>query len=217
MKKKSVLLIGLGRFGRYLSVKLNELGHDIMAVDQNEEKVNAAMPYVTDAQIGDSTNPAFLRSLGVENYDLCIVCISGNFQSSLETTYPLKELGAQKIVARTERDEQAKFLRLCGADEIVYPEKQLASWLAIRYTSDHILDYIELDGDSAIFEVSVPHAWLGKTVGEIDIRKKYAVNIVAIKTNGKVNANVTPSSLLCENNTLLVLGEHKALKKCFDL
>ena len=135
MRKKSILLIGLGRFGKHIAMKLNELGHEIMAVDHDEEKVNEIMPIVTNGQIGDSTNELFLRSLGVDNYDVCIVTIGGDFQSSLETTCLLKELGAKKVVSRAERDGQAKFLLRNGADEIVYPEKQLASWMAIRYSA----------------------------------------------------------------------------------
>ena len=217
MKKKSILLIGLGRFGKHIAIKLNELGHEIMAVDQNEERVNSVMPYVTYGQIGDSTNETFLKTLGVNNYDVCIVTISGDFQSSLETTCLLKELGAQMVVSRAERDGQAKFLLRNGADEIVYPEKQLASWLAIRYSADHILDYIELDSSCSIFEVSVPNDWVGKSIIQIDIRKKYNINIIAIKENGKINATITPDIVLDSNKTLFVLGEYKALKKCFNM
>lgn len=217
MKTKSVLLIGLGRFGKYIAMKLHELGHEVMAVDDNEERVNDAMPFVTNAQIGDSTNEAFLKTLGVKNYDVCIVTIGGDFQSSLETTCLLKELGAVKVVSRAERDVQAKFLLRNGADEIVYPEKQLAVWTAIRYSSDHILDYIELNGSCSIFEVSVPDSWVGKTIVQIDIRRKFNVNIIAVKENEKINAAVTPDMVLTKNKTLLVLGEYKALKKCFDI
>lgn len=198
-------------------MKLHELGHEVMAVDENEERVNDAMPYVTDGQIGDSTNEALLKSLGIKNYDVCIVTISGNFQSSLETTCLLKELGAQKVVSRAEQDVQAKFLLRNGADEIIYPEKQLATWAAIRYTSDHILDYIELGDSCSIFEVSVPQAWVGKSIAEIDIRRKYNVNIIATKKNGKINAVVTADTVLSEEETLLVLGGYKALRKCFDI
>ena len=146
---KSILLIGLGRFGRHIAQELNELGHQVMAVDSNEDRVNAVLSYVTNAQIGDSTSEYFLRSLGVGNFDVCIVTIGGNFQSSLETTSLLKELGAKLVVSRAERDVQAKFLLRNGADEVVYPEKQLAKWAAIRYSSEHILDYIELQDDAS--------------------------------------------------------------------
>ena len=168
---KSILLIGLGRFGRHIAIKLHELHHQVMAIDQVEERVNAVLPYVTNAQIGDSKNEEFLASLGVRNFDLCIVAIGENFQSSLETTSLLKELGAKFVVARASRDVHAKFLLRNGADEIVYPERQLASWTAIRYSSDDILDYIELEGDNAIVEVAVPPSWTGRSVGALDIRR----------------------------------------------
>ena len=217
MNKKTILLIGLGRFGLHIAKKLNELGHEVMAVDVNEERINQAVPYVTDAQIGNSTNEEFLKSLGINNFDLCIVTISDDFQSSLETTSLLKELGAKKVVSRAERDGQAKFLLRNGADEIVYPEKQLASWMAIKYSADHILDYIEVDDEHAIFEVSVPKDWIGKTIGEIDIRKKYGINILGIKDGKKLNVNVTPSQILSLELSLLVIGDYKKLKKCFKI
>lgn len=217
MNKKTILLIGLGRFGLHIAKKLHELGHEVMAVDVNEERINQAVPYVTDAQIGNSTNEEFLKSLGINNFDLCIVTISDDFQSSLETTSLLKELGAKKVVSRAERDGQAKFLLRNGADEIVYPEKQLASWMAIKYTADHILDYIEIDNEHAIFEISVPKDWIGKTIGEIDIRKKYGINILGIKDGKKLNVNIIPSQILSSELSLLVIGDYKKLKKCFKI
>ena len=152
---KNILLIGLGRFGKHVAYQLNELGHEVMAVDENENLVNEILPYVTDAQIGDSTNENFLESLGIKNYDICFVTIGGNFQNSLETTSLLKELGAKMVISRAERDVQAKFLLRNGADEVIYPEKQIANWAAIRYTADHIHDYIEVDDSHAIFEVEM--------------------------------------------------------------
>ena len=157
---KNILLIGTGRFGRHTAVQLSQLGHQIMAVDTNEERINDVLPYVTNAQIGDSTNAEFLRSLGIGNFDVCFVTVSGNFQNSLETTSLLKDLGAKCVVSRAERDVQAKFLLRNGADHVVYPEKQVAKWAAIRYTSDHIFDYIEIDDQHAIFEVEVPECWV---------------------------------------------------------
>ena len=214
---KSVLLVGLGRFGRHIAMKLGELNHQVMAIDKCEERVNAVLPYGTNAQIGDSTNEEFLESLGVGNYDVCIVAIGGDFQSSLETTSLLKELGAKLVVSRAERDVQAKFLRRNGADEVVYPEKQIASWTAIRYTADHIMDYIELDDDYAIFEVTIPENWIGKTIGQVDIRKKYRINIMALKSDGKMNLTVHSDTLLQTGETMLVLGNHKDIQKCFRI
>ena len=192
---KNILLIGLGRFGKHIALQLNKLGHEVMAVDSNEERINEILPIVTNAQIGDR----------------------GNFQNSLETTSLLKELGAKLVVSRAERDVQAKFLLRNGADEVVYPEKQVAKWASIRYTADHIRDYIEVDDSHAIFEVEVPEEWIGKTVGELDIRRKYSINIMATKENRKINMAVSPETVLTDKITLLVLGAYKELQKCFRI
>lgn len=214
---KSILLIGLGRFGKHIAMKLRELNHEVMAVDCNEELVQGILPYVTNAQIGDSTNEEFLRSLGVDNYDVCIVAIGKNFQSSLETTSMLKELGAQLVVSRAETDVQEKFLLRNGADEVVFPEKQMARWAAIRYSANHVLDYIELDRENAIFEVTIPSGWMGKTVGQLDIRKKYSINILAVKCGSKLDSFITPDTLLCEGKSLMVMGKYRDIQKCFRI
>lgn len=214
---KSILLIGLGRFGRHIALHLNELNHQVMAVDHMEERVNEMLPYVTNAQIGDSTDSLFLQSLGIRNYDVCIVAIGNDFQSSLETTSLLKELGANLVVSRAAQDRQAKFLLRNGADEVVYPEKQLAKWTAIRYSADHILDYIELDAEHAIFEIPVLDGWAGRTIGQLDIRKKYNINIMGIKKNGKLELSVTPDMVLEPKDTMLVLGRNRDLQKCFHI
>ena len=214
---KSILLIGLGRFGRHIALKLNALNHQVMAIDHNEERVNALLSFVTNAQIGDSTNEEFLAALGVGNYDACIVAIGDNFQNSLETTYLLKELGARKIIARASKEMQEKFLLRNGADEVVYPEKQLAAWTAIRCSSEHILEYIELDDEYAIFEVEIPSDWSGKSILELDIRKKHGINILGVRTNGKLNMNITPNTVFGYGTSVLVLGQEKAVHKCFRI
>ena len=214
---KSILLIGIGRFGKHIAMDLHKLNHQVMVVDDNEERINELLPYVTNAQIGDSTNRDFLESLGVNNFDVCFVAIGKDFQSSLETTCTLKELGAKLVVSRAASDVHAKFLLRNGADEVIYPEKQIANWASIRYSSDHILDYIELDESHAIFEVSVPKAWLGRSILQLDVRRKYDINIMGIKQGGRMNVSVSPDTLLTEDITLLVLGEYKALQKCFHI
>ncbi len=214
---KSILLIGLGRFGKHIAMNLSQLGCQVMAVDHSEERVDEVLPYVTSAQIGDSTNEDFLRSLGVRNFDVCIVAIGNDFQSSLETASLLKELGAKQVMARAARDVQAKFLLRNGADEVVYPEKQLAKWTAIRCGTDHILDYMELDGEHAMFEVTVPEQWAGRTVGQIDIRRKYHINIMGVKKGGKLELTLSPDTVLGVNETMLVLGKNKDLQKCFKV
>ena len=214
---KSILIIGLGRFGRHIAMKLDELHHQVMAVDKEDTRVDAVLPFVTNAQIGDATNEDFLSSLGVGNFDVCIVAIGDNFQNSLEVTSLLKELGARMVVSRAARDVHAKFLLRNGADEIVYPERQLADWVAIRYSADHILDYIELDEEHAIFEISIPEEWIGKTIGQLDIRKKYDINIMALKTNDIMNLEISSDTQLLKGSTMLVLGETKHIQKCFHI
>ena len=214
---KSILLIGLGRFGRHIAENLYELKHQVMAVDKKEDRVNAVLDFVTNAVIGDSTNEEFLKSLGVGNYDVCMVCIGDDFQSSLETTSLLKELGAKKVVSRAARDVHAKFLLRNGADEVVYPERQLAKWSAIRYTSDHIFDYVELAKEYSIFEIEIPNEWDGKTVSAIDIRGRFGINIMAIRRDGRLDINITPDMVLTAGCHMLVLGSNKNIEKCFHI
>lgn len=214
---KNILLIGLGRFGKHIAMQLNEMGHEIMAVDINEERVNRILPFVTNAQIGDSTDASFLESLGIGNFDICFVTIGGSFQNSLETTSLLKELGANLVISRAERDVQEKFLLRNGADRVVYPEKQVAKWASIRYADDHILDYMEVDASHAIFEVAIPDEWIGRSVGELDIRRRYNINILAVKKEREVSVTISVNTVLEADSTLLVLGDHKAIQKFFHI
>lgn len=214
---KSILLIGVGRFGRHIIRKLNAMNHQVMAVDHNEDRIQDVLSSVTSAQIGDSTNEEFLSSLGISNFDACIVTIGDDFQNSLETVYLLKELGARKVIARASREIQEKFLLRNGADEVVYPEKQMAAWTAIRCASDHVLDYIELDDDYSIYELAIPNEWCGKTILELDIRKKFNINILGIREYGKLNMNITPSTVLNSRKSMLVLGNEKIIEKCFHI
>ena len=213
----SVLIIGVGQFGSHIARRMSELRCEVMAVDINEDRINDILPYVTNAQIGDSTSVDFMRSLGIRNYDVCIITIGSSFQTSLETTALAKEFGAPVVVSRASNDVQKKFLLRNGADEVINPEKQIAEWAAIRYTSDHIRDYIKLDDDHAIFEVTVPDGWIGRTIGNIDIRKKYGINILAIRINGQMTLQITPDSELNGDMTLLVFGDRKAIQKCFRI
>ena len=212
---RSVLLIGLGLFGQKIALELNKLNHEVMAVDTDEEKVNRVLPYVTDAQIGDTTDENFLRSLGVSDYDVCFVTIGDDFQSSLETTSLLKDLGARRVVARASDDVHRKFLLRNGADEVVYPEGQLAAWTVMRYTSEHVKDFIDLDGEYDIYEIQVPEEWNGKTVGGLDIRKKYNLNLLAVREDGKPSMGVSSDTLLLNGQTML--GKWKDIQKCFKV
>lgn len=214
---KSVLLIGVGRFGRHIARKLNEMNHQVMAIDKNEGRVDAVLPYVTNAQIGNSTDEEFVRTLGVRNFDVCIVAIGDNFQSSLETTSLLKEMGARYVVSRAARDVHAKFLLRNGADDVVYPERQLGAWTAIRYTSDHIFDYVQLTPEYSIFETEIPEAWVGKTIRKLDVRKKYHVTILAVKRGEELDLELKAEDKLSADETILVLGHNKYIQKCFHI
>lgn len=214
---KSILLIGLGRFGNHIAKNLAELGHQIMAIDIKEDRVNDALPFVTSAQIGDATNIDFLESLGVSNFEVCIVAIGDDFQNSLETTSLLKELGAKLVVSRAARDVHAKFLLRNGADQVVYPERQLAKWTAIRYTANHLFDYVDLGENCAVVEVAIPEKWIGKTVVDVHIRNKYNINIMALKNNEKIIMNIGPDTVFDSKFNLLVLGNVNDIQKCFNL
>ena len=206
---KSILLIGLGRFGRHIAEKLHDMQHDVLAVDHDEDRVNRILPLVTNALIADSTNADFLQSLGIPSFDVCIVAIGDDFQSSLETTSLLKEFGARYVVARASRDMHEKFLLRNGADETVYPEHQLALWTAIRCGSDHILDYFPLSDEYAIYEVSVPKAWAGKSIGELDVRRRHHLNILGIKADGRIDLNISAQTVLAANAAVLVAGRQE--------
>ena len=178
---KSILIIGLGRFGTYMARKFTELGNHVMALDIDEDKINEILPYVTSAQIGDATKPAVLEGLGVDNFDICVVSVGENFQSSLETTSLLKEAGAKYVLSRASTEIQAKFLLRNGADEVVFAEKQMAERLAVRYSAKNIFDYIQLTPEYAIYEIPTPKAWEGRTIRDKNVRVKYNLNILAVK------------------------------------
>ena len=212
---KSVLVIGLGRFGTRAAMKFEELGQDVMAVDAREDRVNDILPHVTDAMIGDATRESFLASIGVDNFDLCLVAIGDDFQSSLETTSLLKELGAKFVVSRAKSDVHEKFLLNNGADEVVYPERQLADQAAIRYSSDHIFDYVELGNAWEIYEVDIPKEWQGKTIAQLDIRKKFGINIIGIRDQDQHLTEVQPDTVLSSSQRMMVTGNKKTIQKFF--
>lgn len=210
---KSILLIGLGRFGRHMAQKFSEMNHDVLAVDINEDRVNDVLPLVTNAQIGDSTNEQFIASLGVRDFDLCVVAIGDNFQSSLETTALLKDYGARFVLARANRDVHAKFLLRNGADDIVYPEKQMAIRAAVRFGSDNVFDYIELTNDHSIYETPIPESWVGKSIVQLAVRQKYHISILAIKRGEKLEPLPKPEHIFEQDETILIMGANKDIQK----
>jgi trk system potassium uptake protein TrkA len=210
---RNVLLIGLGRFGRHMAQKLSNLHHQVLAIDKDERKVQDAMAYVTNAEIGDATDPALIASLGVKDFDLCVVTMSHDLQASLEIAALLKKNGAPFILARVARDVHAQFLLACGADEVIYPEKQMADWAAVRYSSDHIFDYIRLSEEHAIYETDLPESWIGHTVVDLAVRQKYRLNILAIRKNGEVVPMPGPSHQFSEGERIILLGSENDVQK----
>lgn len=210
---KSILIIGLGRFGRHMAKKFEKQGNDVMAVDIVEERVDAVLPYVTNAQIGDATNEVFMESLGVSNYDLCVVTIGDNFQSSLEATALLKDLGAPFILSRASRDVHAKFLLRNGADEVIYTEKETAERLAVQFGSDNIFNYIELNSEYAIYEISTPQNWVGKSILQKNVRSKYNVSILATKRGDEIFPLPHPDHIFSESESLMVLGKDEDVER----
>ena len=212
---KQILIIGLGRFGLHIAKKLQEMHIQVLGVDSNEERVKVALSHVTNAEIGDATNQKFLGSLGVANFDVCIVAIGNDFLASLETTSYLKELGAKKVVARAARDHEENFLLRNGADAVVYPEKSMGNLTAIQWSSENVLDYIQVSKDFAVFEIEMPKDWAGKSIGEIDVRKNCKVNIIAVKNSDQVNVSLDSDYRFSEGESLYIIGKDKDIQRYF--
>lgn len=204
---KSILVIGMGRFGRHLALKMMELKNEVMIVDIDKDKIDELASQFTDAQIGDCTKETVLRSLGVNNFDICFVAIGENFQASLEVTSLLKDLGAKYVVAKAGRDIHAKFLLRNGADEVIYPEREMAEKVAIRYSAKNVFDYIELTHEYSVYETLIPEAWAEKSIGSINVRKKYHINILAIKNGESLMPLPGADYVFNRDDHILVIGK----------
>lgn len=213
---KNVLVLGLGQFGISVVKKLSELDAEVMAVDTDAERVKEALPYVVSAQIGDSTNLEYIESLGVRDFDLVYVCI-GDFKGSLETVSLVKESGASQIIAVASSTVHEKFLKKIGADHTIFPEKIIGEWGAIRYGLNDIVDFIQVDEKTGIYELNVPESWLGKTVIDLDIRKKYNLNIIGYKKNSNILQSLSPATVFEKEMIIMVIGEMDNIQKCFKL
>ena len=211
---KNILIIGLGRFGKHLAKKFIDLGDEVMVIDRDEESVQEIMNIVTYAQVGDCMKEDVLRSLGVNTFDICFVCMGEDFQSSLEVTDMLKTLGAKYVVSKAGRDVHAKFLLKNGADEVVYPEKDMAEKVAVRFSSNHLVDFFEISKDVAVYEIFVPDNWHGKSIMDINVRAKYNINILAVRDDdGELVSNPSPSYVFSRNERLIVLSDSQNIKQ----
>ncbi len=213
---RQMLVIGAGRFGSRLAEKLSEMGDEVLVIDRDEESVSALESRVARVQIGDCMDPDTLASLGVSNFDVCFVCISDNFQSSMEITSLLKELGARWVVSKADRDIHAELLRKIGADDIVYPERDMAVRAAVRYSAKGAFDYFELSPDYAIFEIAVPDSWVGKSVRELDVRSRHGINVIGVKDGGIVMPVTRADRVFSGGEHIIVAGEKKDILRLLD-
>lgn len=210
---KSVLIIGMGRFGHHLAENFLAQEQDVMVMDMDEKKVEDITPYATSTRIGDCTNPEVLKTIGINNFDMVFVCIGNNFQNSLEVTSLVKELGAKHVVSRATRDIQAKFLLRNGADEVIYPEKDIAEKCAERYSLDNIFDYMELTDDYAIYEMRPLPEWVGKSIRESNIAAKYKVSILGIKQGEEKKMLPSPDYVISEEEHLMIMAKKTDAEK----
>ena len=210
---KNVLLVGLGRFGFHMAVKLHELHHQVLAIDKKERRVQDVLPFVTNAEIGDASDPEVLKVLGVSEFDLCVVTMGHDLQASLEVTALLKEYGAPFVLTRVQTDAHARFLLACGADDVIYPEKQLADWAAMRYSSAHILDYVRISQGYSIFETELPQNWIGHTIVDLAVRQRYRINILAVCKDGEEVAMPSPTHRFSAGERIIIMGNEKDVEK----
>ena len=210
---KSVLIIGMGRFGHHLANNFLEHGIDVMIIDIDEKKIEDMIPYATSTKIGDCTNKEVLRSLGIGNFDIVFVCIGTNFQSSLEITNLTKEMGAKKVISKATRDIQAKFLLRNGADEVIYPDKDIAEKCASRYSVNNVFDYIELAEGYAIYEIPPQKAWVGKSIRESNIAARHRISILGIrKADGTSRIMPSADYVIDEDEHLMVLAQNRVIE-----
>ena len=204
---KSILVIGMGRFGRHLAKKMLDLGNDVMIVDKDSEIFEQLAEKFTDSYIGDCTNEGVIRSLGLKHFDLCFVTIGEDFQSSLVITSLLKRFDAKCVIAKANQNIQAELLLKIGADEVVYPEREIAEKLAVRYNARNIFDYIQLTSEYSIYEIPVLQSWIGKTIMEVDVRRKYRVNIIAVKKENSLNPLPGADYIFKPDEHIVVIGK----------
>lgn len=207
---KSFLVIGLGHFGWYLTRQLVELGGEVMAMDRDEERVARLASTATAVCVGDGRDEQVLASLGVRNFDVCFVCVRDDFQCSLEATAALKDLGAKCVVARADNERQIRFLKKIGADYVIHTEMDMAFRAAMRFSARNAFDYFELTPEYAVFEIRTPQAWEGRTVTEMDVRRRYNVNILGVKSGDRVEPLLSPEYRFQPDAHLIIAGDREA-------
>ena len=213
MTKKQFLVIGLGRFGSSIAKTIYSLGHDVLVIDKDEEKIQDIADFVTHAMVMDAADEATLKNIGIRNFDVAIVTIGTNIQASVMITLLMKELGIKYIVAKGNSEMHAKVLTKIGADRVILPERDMAVRVAHNLVSSNIIDFIQLSKDYSILEFEALKEWYNKSLKELDIRKKYGINVVAIKTNDEVNVSPNADEIIKENDIVVALGSTKDMSR----
>lgn len=213
---KNILLIGVGNFGYHIAQELGKLKVEVLAVDLDEDRLRDVSEYLSKTLIGDATDIDFLKTLGVNTFDECLVTIGDDFQASLEAVLNLKELGARRITARASKESQEKILLKTGADVVIYPEKQLARWAALHCGTNSIYDFVELENNYGIYEINVSDSWVGKSLAELDLRRKYNISILGYKEGERIKLITHSEFKLKDNIHLLILAKEDDVNRIIN-
>lgn len=213
MRNKQFVVLGLGRFGNSIARELYMGNADVLAVDYNADLVNDIEGYVTHAVQADVTDIDALRELGIQDFDVAIVTIGEDLRASSIVTLLLKELGVPIVWAKAQDEMHGKMLQKLGADRVLYAERDMGRRVAHSLLSSNILDYIQLSEDIAIIETSPHESWIGRSLIDLNLRRKYGLNVIAIRSNGEINVSFTPDTVIHSDDCLLVIGEEYALKR----
>ncbi|MBM6837137.1 TrkA family potassium uptake protein [Clostridium saudiense] len=216
-KNKQFVVIGLGRFGESVAKTLYGLGHDVLAIDMDEDMVQEISDSVTHAVQMDATDESALRTLGLRNFDVAVVTIGSNIQASVMVTLLVKELGVKYIIAKGQSDLHAKVLYKIGADRVVLPEKDMGVRVAHNLVSASILDYIELSPDYSIMEMKALEEWNGKTLTELKLRSKYGINVMAIKKNDDINISPSADEIISADDIIVAIGSAEDLARIEEI
>ena len=205
---KQYIVIGCGRFGTSLATTMHLLGHQVMAIDKNEEIIQNIVDKVTHAAIVDVTDEQSLRSIGLGNFDVAIIAIGSDIRASIMATIIAKEMGVSQVVCKATDELQAKVLYKIGADRVVFPERDMGVRVAHNLVSDNSLDHIELDPEYSIIEIVTPTNWVGKTLVELELRARYEITVLAIKNGKSINVTPSPDEELKAGSILVVIGQN---------
>jgi len=214
---KSFAVIGIGRFGFSVAKTLCQLGHQVLAVDVNEDHIKMASSYVTHSVQADTTDERALSQLGIRNFDYVIISMGDDIRASILTTVICKEQGAKYIIAKASDDLHAKLLYKTGADKVVQPETEAGIRLAKSLVSENIIDYLDLSEEYSVHEIRVPKNWVGKTLADLDVRAKYDVTVIAVRRNADIKVTLDPNDLLLAGDIIIMIGSNKGFDKISTL